>query len=145
LRLKVLDDKAFIVMKGALKKSKEGVRLGLVNVAPEIKREVRRLIRDPNKTGRIYNINGKRHQASAPGEAPANLTGKLARSVGSSISGYDTLVIGERGHIAPYAKYLEYGSPEGKILKRPHLRPAVISKAREIEQSIIKGIKDTIG
>jgi len=143
--VKIVKNTAFLTIKRSLFKNKEGVRRGLLAVAPEIKREVRRLIRDPNKTGRIYHIGGKIHQASAPGEAPANLTGRLAQSVGSKVTGYSRLTILDRDHIAPHGKWMEYGTRDGRIAPRPHLRPAALSKSREVIQAIEQGVKRQMG
>ncbi|TXH55056.1 MAG: hypothetical protein E6Q97_09620 [Desulfurellales bacterium] len=38
-------------------------------------------IRSGRKSGHVYYFDGVRHQASAPGEAPANLSGSLAASI----------------------------------------------------------------
>jgi hypothetical protein len=138
--VKIVDNTAFLVIKRSLYKNKEGIRRGLLAVAPEIKREVRRLIRDPNKSGRIYNIGGKMHQASAPSEAPANLSGRLAKKVGSKVPNATRLIIGDN---APYGGYLEYGTTH--ILPRPHLRPAALSKVREVGQAIVLGVKNELG
>lgn len=140
--VRIIKNTAFIAIKRSLYNNKEGIRKGLINVAPEIKREVRRLIRDPNKTGRIYNIGGKLHQASAPGEAPANLSGRLARSVGSKVSSPTRLVIFDT---APYGGYMEHGTRDGRIAPRPHLRPAALSKSREVIQAIELAVKRQIG
>jgi len=138
--VKIVDNTAFLVIKRSLYKNKEGIRRGLLAVAPEIKREVRRLIRDPNKSGRIYNIGGKMHQASAPSEAPANLSGRLAKKVGSKVPNATRLIIEDN---APYGGYLEYGTTH--ILPRPHLRPAALSKVREVGQAIVLGVKNELG
>ncbi len=140
MELKIVNNTAFILMDRAVIKCKEGVRRGLLAVGPEIKREVVRLIKDPPKTGRFYVINGQLHQASAPGEAPADLTGNLADSVNFRMRGSDTLVIGDRADFAPYAKWLE-GFVPNRIKPRPHLVPAVRNKGREIEQAIELGVR----
>ena len=138
------DDKAFLIVSAMSFTVPKGIKQGLLDVGPELMREVKRRIQYPPKTGRVYIIGGKRHQASAPGEAPANLTGNLVRSVRYTVPSDNRLVIGEVKS-APYAKYLEKGSPGGKILPRPHLKPAVANKAREIEQAIQRGVFKEIG
>ena len=121
-------------------KCKEGVRQGLLAVGPEIKKEVVRLIKGHPNSGRYYIINDKLHQASAPGEPPADLTGNLADSVNYTMRGSDTLIIGDRADMAPYGKWLE-GFVPNRIAPRPHLLPAVINKGREIEQAIELGVR----
>lgn len=97
-------------------KIKEGVKDTWYIIGPKLRDETRRLIYEPPKTGRIYNIYGRRHQASAPGQSPANLTGRLAQSNDYTVRGHDSLEFGER---APYARFLEEGTR--KIAQRPHL------------------------
>ena len=134
-------NKAFLVMNKSLINNREGVRRGLVEVGPEIRKEVKRLIKDPIKTGRIYIIRGKPHQASAPGEAPANLSGRLAGSVSSRVSRSTQLIIGDLASRAPHGKYMEFGTKDGRIKPRPHLKPAALSKAREVKQSILREVQ----
>ncbi len=137
--IKVVDNTAFLVVKRAVLNTKEGIRKGLLDVAPEIQKEVRRLIFSPPKTGRLYVIGGQIHQASAPGEAPANLTGILAASVAFEVASSTRLAIGYREEIAPYGRYLE-GIEKSRILPRPALRPGALGKAREVEQAVLRGV-----
>jgi len=110
---------------------RRGIRQGFFAVGEDLVKESRRLIRRPPKTGRLYRIAGRRrrHRASAPGEAPANLTGALARSIAFSISGSDNMEFGSRtdepGAIktGEYAAILENGS--AKISARPYIKPSV--------------------
>src|ERR1044072_3048288 len=50
-------------------------------LAEEMDKEFVKRIKSPPKTGRIYRSKRGMHQASAPGEFPANETGRLAASV----------------------------------------------------------------
>ncbi|MFH1485040.1 MAG: hypothetical protein ABIH46_03130 [Chloroflexota bacterium] len=52
----------------------------LQKIALAVETHIQANFRGP-KTGRVYVIGGKVHQASAPGEAPAILSGDLAHSV----------------------------------------------------------------
>ena len=98
----------------------EGIREALHDVGEVVGRETKRLIKTGPKTGRIYIISGRRHQASAKGEPPANLTGRLMRSYNYRVSSWDEMTIGEE---ADYAKYLEDGTR--KMAPRPHLIVAI--------------------
>ena len=74
------------------------------------------------KTGRIYKRGkrGRTHQASAPGEPPANDTGRLASSLRAEVSTEAltaSLIAG-----TTYAIHLEYGTT--KMAARPFMRPA---------------------
>lgn len=80
------------------------------------------------KSGRYYAIpgvkssrkggGGRRHRASAPGQAPARLTGALAGSVGVKRSFMSAIVYVS----TKYAAHLEYGTVN--MAARPFLRPA---------------------
>lgn len=144
--VRLTQNTAFLVMNKSIANSKEGIRRGLLEVGPEIEKEVVSLIRSPKKTGRLYWINGRLHQASAPGEAPANLTGALADSVDSKVTSPTRLLIGDIKSIAPYGGIMEHGTKDGtRILPRPHLRPGALNKAREVGQAIELGIKRQLG
>ena len=101
---------------GSIKAVKRGIRSGLFEIGIENKKHLRGLILDKNKNGRIYHIKGKLHQASAPGEAPANLSGKLQRSVDFNVRGSSEMAFGEKEF---YGKFLEDGTR--KIKPRPHV------------------------
>lgn len=95
------------------------------------------MIRNGPRTGRVYTFRGRKHQASAPGEVPANRTGRLANSVGYEATGHHTLVFGER---AEYAGYLEHGTK--KMARRPHLEVAVNEMQTVTMQTLIKFIDE---
>lgn len=77
-----------------------------------------------SKTGIVYQrYNPRRtHQASAPGEAPANDTGRLAGSID-----FQQLrpLTWEVGTPVPYGRYLEYGVARNNLEERPWLRPTI--------------------
>lgn len=97
--------------------------------------KLRYMIRNGPRTGRVYTFRGRKHQASAPGEVPANRTGRLANSVGYEATGHHTLVFGEE---AEYASYLERGTK--KMAPRPHLQVAVREMQTVTMQTLIKFI-----
>lgn len=92
------------------------------------------------KTGEMY---GK-HQASAPGEAPATDTGHLVNSI-------QTEALGEgRARVfvgAEYGAALEYGT--GHIAPRPYMRPAADDHREEVTQAaafqLSKAIDEAMG
>lgn len=99
------------------------------------------------RTGRIYRIGrrGKVHQASAPGEAPASLTGKLRQSITHSIQWMGDNVFGEVGTSVPYAAILEYGGVSwngGRILPRPYMASTYLEEAEAID-AILEGATKT--
>lgn len=102
----------------------KGIRKGLNEVGQTVKRETKKLIRTGKRTGRVYMISGKRHQASARGEAPANLTGKLAKGVKFKTMSHYQMEIGDT---VPYGVFLELKNK----MDRPHLRTAINNTNQE--------------
>lgn len=98
----------------------------LHEIGRENVRYTRALILDRNKTGRVYIINGRRHQASAPGEAPANLSGRLERSVDYVVRGFTQMEFGDQ---VPHGRFLELGTD--RIEPRPHLAATVRDRQKE--------------
>lgn len=89
--------------------------VGLRKAGVFLQRQTVRTLTTGKRTGRIYIINGRPHQASAAGEAPAKQTGRLAKSVGHNVI-TKRLTVGET---APYAGDLERGT--SRMAARPHL------------------------
>lgn len=93
------------------------------------------------RSGRHYP--GLPNQSSAPG-APGE-PGEPPRTQFGTLAGSHTEpkltgpLRGEFGETANHAQYLEFGSPEGKIAPRPHLRPALAyaAKATPLPTNII--------
>lgn len=83
--------------------------------------------------GRIYQI-GKHHniahQASAPGEPPAVLTGRLRQSIAWTKPHWSgNTVTSEVGTNVKYARRLEYGGMDSRgvmIEKRPYFAPTIL-------------------
>lgn len=71
------------------------------------------------KSGHVYG----RHQASAPGQAPAIDTGLLANSQVAEMTGPTTAIA---GFAAEYAPHLEFGTV--RMAARPFLGPAVLAE-----------------
>lgn len=100
--------------------------------------KARRAIMDGPKTGNEYPRGKNVHKASAPGEAPANDTGNLAGSVTvvNAQPGPQPEAIVIAG--ARYAKWLEYGTKDGKLKPRPFMRPAAESSIEQINKYILE-------
>jgi len=94
-----------------------GVRKGLSLYGRMLTKYARDQITKGPKSGKKYTLyrNGRKftHQASAPGEFPANLTGKLRKGMSARLRGGDEI---EFGSTTSYARALEFGL--GRI-KRP--------------------------
>ena len=116
-------------------KHRRALRIALNEIGSHVANKMANYIFRPPKTGRWYNYNGRRYQASAPGESPANRTGKLAGSGGYRVNGYYDVTIYEK---AEYSAFLEYGTR--KMAARPHLSRAVTATRRDA----VKIIQDQI-
>lgn len=110
---------------------RRGIKHALHEIGSENVNFLRKIIRDKNKTGRLYFIRGKIHQASAPGESPANLTGKLAKTADYKVRGTYQCEFGDKMF---YGKFLEEGTK--KMLPRPHIIRTVKKKERDNYRSL---------
>lgn len=73
------------------------------------------------KLGRVYKYRWGAHQASAPGQYPANMTGRMLSSFGFTQAKQEAVI----SNTAPYAKLLQVGgtNDRGKyVAPRPFLR-----------------------
>ena len=154
MNLQVIADpknkQVLIHLKLADKNAKDNIRKALITIGAEHVRHARGLMLK-KKTGRIYNINGKKHQASAPGEAPAILSGDLKNSVGKNTRGHTEMEFGDKDMEgkAPYGKFLEEGVKyllSGHLIKpRPHIGVTVKSQFRNtkisLEEAMAKSLK----
>lgn len=87
---------------------------------------------DSKKTGRIYNRNGRRQQASAPGEYPAVDTGALRASISTRVTS-DSVEIGTSPF---YARFLRNGT---KIMERRKMSDNAIREGVEGARHLLKG------
>jgi hypothetical protein len=128
-----------------------GVEKALWRSGKDIHAEFNKQVLAKNKTGRIYIRRTKggarrRHQASAPGETPANRTGKYRKSFDFSVDGAHQLATGleavsnTRSGIYPF--YLEDGTKRMKA--RPGLLNAIKSSERNIIRNLSTEIEDAI-
>jgi len=122
--------------------NRRGIRQAFFRLGKDLVKDSKQLIIKGPKTGRLYRIKGRsrRHRASAPGEAPANLTGALQKSLDFKIKGADSLEFGSNPNkfgglteaTANYAKVLEEGNR--RIKKRPFIRPTVKKNNRRAQK-----------
>lgn len=119
---------------------RNGIRSALYEVGAENVQQTKKFIYDPPKTGRVYLYRGRPHQASAPGESPAHMSGGLQRNVDYRVRGTREVEFGDKIY---YGKFLEDGTM--KMAPRPHIRRTVIKKQRDNYNSFVnyvwKGIK----
>lgn len=94
----------------------KGIRKALFDIGLDAAREAEMMINNEGREGKAYDINGFIHIASSPGDAPANLSGRLKRSISFAVRGYHEV---EYGSPVPYAKFLEVGT--NRMEARPFL------------------------
>ncbi len=88
----------------------------------------------------------KQHVASAPGESPAVISGKLRDSVYFRVEGSNQLRIGAD---TPYARILELGGNTGRnhasrIARRNYLKRPILNNRREIIRNLTNAIDSKI-
>lgn len=102
----------------AIDRIEEAVQVTALDIEADAVKSIQR----GSKTGRTYKKSSpnRLHRASAPGEAPASDTGRLAGSIDSVKL---TPLSYEVGTLLKYGEWLEFGTT--KIAERPWLRPSV--------------------
>jgi len=108
------------------------------------------ILRHP-KAGRKYVIRSRsgrrrRHIASAPGETHAEITGKLRRSIGRKVTGWQKLDFGyiQRPPEDPqYGEFLEFGT--SRMAARPTLLNAINDQSHQIEKHFATAMKKEFG
>jgi len=127
-----------------------GVRFALYNIGVDLVKTAEAEMRKP-KSGRWYTTKvgkqgtplkkARRYQASAPGQAPAVVSGNLRRSLRFKVRGWNVMSFragGERFG-APYAPFLEEGT--ANMAARPFMSTAVL----EVEKDAINYFEIEIG
>lgn len=100
--------------------------------------ELKKVITTGTRTGRVYYRRGIAHQASAPGEAPASWTGRLANGFEYKAQ-RRSLVIGSTAFSdgnAPYPKYLDEGT------SRMEARPYFVSTIERLHGELTKDLQN---
>lgn len=128
----------FIKLNNASKLTKESIRWGFFELARDLKSTANEEILRKPKGGRVYVVRTaggrkRRHRASAPGEAHANMTGKLRRALAWKVAGDTEMQFGY-GVLQPgpkYASFVEFGTR--KMKERPSLRISIRKNIRNGE------------
>jgi len=137
--IKIIPDhsnkKSLISIEKAPFRWRKGIRTALFVMGRASQLHVRSLIKSKDKTGRLYHFRGRLHQASAPGEAPASMTGKLSRSVGYTVRGYYEVEFGDE---ALYGKFLEDGTKNMKA--RGHIVRTAKELGKDHTTTLLEGV-----
>lgn len=122
----ITGEKEFV--EGLLDEALEDGRVEVDRVVVRIVNTAKRVLTG-QRTGRLYKVSrtGRPHIASAPGEAPAVLTGRLRNSIaGEKARVRGTEVRAEWGTNVEYARRLENGGRNrdgSRFYPRPWVRP----------------------
>jgi HK97 gp10 family phage protein len=119
--------------------SDKAISNALHEIGADNVKHLRGLIKAKDKTGTVYIVRGRRHIASAPGEPPASLSGRLSRTAGYIVRGTTQVEFGDK---APYGKFLEEGTVN--MDPRPHVERTVNDKARDTRNSLIEHTQRTV-
>lgn len=107
--------------------------------AHDVKARAKVSILAGGKSGRIYKRGKVEHQASAPGEAPANDLGNLA--AGIKVGSGDGPLWRVVQSTAVQSLALEFGSLDGKIAPRPFMGPALEAIRQPFKRAIARVIR----
>lgn len=127
---------------------KTAAMAGVVSGVQTLHRSMVEKIMNPPKTGHVYKRGGRSHQASAPGEAPANDLGNLVNSIreeynAERLQGFVIVA-------APYAAALEFGALRmamggyWELEPRPYARVSVAEHREAIQVEIQRNIQAAI-
>lgn len=119
IEIEVHEEKGRKTPKEFIEKVEKGVANGLMALALMAQGEAQKSILRGKKSGRLYKRGKRFHQASAPGEPPANDLGFLANNIKAELADKNTANLRSN---APYSIHLEYGAIN--MAARPFLRPA---------------------
>jgi HK97 gp10 family phage protein len=119
------------------------IEIGLYASAKKVEGDAKRSIMQGSKSGRLYQRRTVTHRASAPGEAPANDTGRLVNSINSYLvkaEKYATVTAG-RG-LAMYARALEFGT--AKMAARPFFFAAAEKNRQWISARLSQAVRAAV-
>jgi hypothetical protein len=142
----------------------KAVKMGFFRIGKDLVQEAKSLINKKPKHGRTYlkhvGAGGKKlksaikHIASAPGEAPAVMTGKLRDSINFTVNGSGGEMdfgVDESRNGVKYGEFLEYenliartGQGSKKMLPRPYISKAYENRKGKIEQIFLDEFKKYI-
>ena len=103
----------------------------------QVQGDAQRSIQRGGRSGVVVTIGGKRHQRSAPGEAPKTDTGRLAGSIFAEVLNGGLRV--DVGTDVGYGTHLEFGTKN--MAARPWLLPAFERNRDRIVQRVKKAVQ----
>lgn len=118
----------------------QSVARGVTMGAMLIQKTARKKIMNGPKSGVSYKRGKKSHRASAPGEAPANDTGNLQRTINIVAAKPSDRSTAQVTCMSLYANYLENGTLDGKLEARPFMTPS----AEECAPKIVTMLREEV-
>ncbi len=121
--------RTFDRLKSIVPRTRRAIRETWYGIGDDLEKRAAAEIRRTPKSGRIYiaRRSGRRfrHQASAPGETHADLSGALRKSISWKVRGNQELIFGYgvTGSAPKYADFVEQGT--SRMAARPSLGNAV--------------------
>jgi len=103
-----------ILRDGLKHKHNRSIRNAFAEYGKDVTQELKKVIVTGTRSGRVYRFMGREHIASAPGEPPANRSGRLAGSFEYKARQNELVVYTG----VEYARYLEQGT--SKMEPRPY-------------------------
>jgi len=132
-------------------KWKRGIEKAWYGVGQDGVNEAVRLMNLP-KTGRFYQYQGRRYQASAPYEAPAIRSGRMVQSNEYAVRSWRQLEVGNTAKSrkgAPYPGFLEDGTRKSAkhagIAPRQLFTQVANNMARNTEVRLLRAVGEELG
>ena len=116
-------------------------------VAQSTALRVKLKIRAPGRSGKFYVIQGRAHQASAPGEVPASLSGALANSYTWTKMTDQPTSFATAGSNLAYARVLEFGGLNDQgiwVDARPVLLPSFLEALVQTEKVLKREFESSL-
>jgi hypothetical protein len=98
--------------------------------------KLKRVVSTGSRSGRVYSFRGMKYTASAPGEPPAKITGRLADSFGHNAREKELQIYNEAESDdgAPYPFFLEVST--SKMDARPYFDNTITSLHGKLEERL---------
>lgn len=118
---------------------KKAIRNASFDIGRKNQSDIRKNILTGPKTGRLYRVSGRVHRASAEGESPANVTGRLAKSASYNVKGHRAVEFGYAAS-AHYGGYLEDGTV--KMKRRPNVAKVADDNAQTFINYMVRAYRE---
>lgn len=138
-----IDHKSRVILAGIDKldnKARNGMRYGLFRIGKLLKETANQGILRTSKTGQVYKYKNRNYRASAPGEYPANRSGRNRRSIAFNVVGKESMNFGAG---AKYSPFLERKAPNrgGRAFLARAIEETVHKQKRILTTEMNRAIK----